>query len=153
MTWRALVGEVVCNWRTGYPLLCFRQGKPQLPPELTEKRQDRFYLHSLWIVPLCRRRASSLGVRPCQAPQLSVLLLAPLSSSTKQVWGGPPSKYFGLNPDHEFCSTHRHTNTNSVVLLVLPPEVGTQTSPTLWLYGELCIWIRWKDLVQRLYLG
>lgn len=114
------------------------------------KKQAPFYLHSPWIVPLCRCRASSLGVGASRAPQLLVLLLARLASSTKQAWGRPPSKYFGLNLDCELCNTHTHTHTKTLFCCFCHWRWARRP---FWPYSELCIWIGWKDLVQCLHFG
>lgn len=57
---------------------------------------------------------SGLCLQPgCQSilgHQLLMLLLACLSSSTKQMWGRPSCKYSGFCLDGELCNTHRHTH-------------------------------------------
>lgn len=73
--------------------------------------------------------------------QLLVLLLACLSSSTKQMWGGPPSKYFGFSLDRELCNTHRHTHKP---YFVVSAKTGGRNNRR-WarrpfqMYSELCI--------------
>lgn len=128
MTCRVLVGEVVWNWCTGWKLspalLALRQTSAASRTDGKKTKWDPFHLHSPWIVPLCRCRASSPGVGPSQAPQLLVLILAGLSSSTKQAWGGMTSKYLGLNLDCELCNTHRHTQRHKTHVVPSATGVG-----------------------------